>query len=388
MGEGRQEPAVSLDVSAVPLEPAGAGRYTIELARALASRGELALTLVCRRDDAGRWATVAPGARLVPRVWTSRPARLAYESLAMGRAVGSLDHPRIGVHHGPHYTMPKAMAGVARVVTVHDLTFFDHPQWHQSSKVAFFRRAIARACSDADALICVSDEAARRLGELMRPRPPVFVIPHGIDGSRFRPATDGAADSRLVEAAGIHASAEFVLHLGTIEPRKGLVELVAAFGPVASKRPDLLLVLAGHRGWGAAELRDEVSARRLTSQVRELGYVPEEAVPALMRRARVVVYPSHEEGFGLPALEALACGALLVTTAGTAMAGFAKEAAFLARPGVVSDLTALMEEALSLGHDERERRRALGLGVAGEHTWDKAATAHVGAYMAACERAR
>ncbi len=137
MTAGRLE--LSLDVSAVPVRPGGAGHYTIEIARGLSAREDIALTMVSRRGDEGRWRVVgARGGRVVGAVPVRRPGRLVFEQARFPALLGSLG---VDVHHGPHYTMPER-APVPCVVTIHDCTFFDHPEWHVRSKALLFRRAI------------------------------------------------------------------------------------------------------------------------------------------------------------------------------------------------------------------------------------------------------
>jgi glycosyltransferase involved in cell wall biosynthesis len=378
--------AVSLDVSAVPDQPAGAGRYVVEIVRALGrlegSDERLDLTLVARRGDRVRWGDLAPMARLVDPVPSARPVRLAYERLLLGSELGRLTPP-VEVHHGPHYTLPGSLGTIGKVVTIHDLTFFDHPEWHERSKVPVFRDAIKRAARTADVLVFVSEATARRFGSLFRARGETVVAPHGVDPERFAPVPDG--DDRYLASLGLGRSRPYVLHLGTIEPRKGLVELVAAFGELVSSKPDLDLVLAGIPGWGAAEIDRAIADRGLAARVHRLGWVPDEALPALLRSAAVVAYPSHEEGFGLPALEALACGARLVTTAGTAMSEMAGEAAWTAPPSPrgAGALAEVLARALGAEPDEVARRRALGLERARSHSWRSAAESHVAAYRLA-----
>ena len=173
-----------------------------------------------------------------------------------------------------------------------------------------------------------------------------------------------------------------VAFVGTLEPRKGVASLVAAFDRVAETQREAILVLGGQLGWGLAAVEQALAAARHGDRIIRTGYLPDAAVPALLRRSTVVAYPALEEGFGLPALEALACGASLITTEGTAMAEMAQEAACLVRPGDEADLTDALALALEQGTEAPEvvRRHALGLSVAAEFTWAASVAKHVGAY--------
>lgn len=378
--------STSLDVSAIPVRPAGAGRYVLELVRALGALDSIALTLLCRKGDSERWGRLAPSSRLIDSVWAARPLRLAYEQGRLGSVIARLTDPEIAVHHGPHYTFPRGLGRIGSVVTIHDLTFFDHPEWHVRSKVPFFQRAIRRAAAEADVIVCVSATTADRLGVLLAPRGLVMIAPHGVDHERFRPdPSPDRSDAALLEQAGCPSGLEFVLHLGTIEPRKGITPLVEAFDGIAEAHPNLELVLAGINGWGSAEVERAIAACGHRGRVRRLGYVHDDAVPALLRRARVVAYPSYEEGFGLPALEALACGALLVTTAGTAMADVAGPAAWTTPAGDPVTLAAALDAALRASPSEISSRCADGLERAAAFTWERAAAVHVEAYRAAAK---
>jgi glycosyltransferase involved in cell wall biosynthesis len=364
-----------LDVSAVPERPVGAGVYVLELARALAATGEADLHLLARQDDASRWRRLAPDAACHPLVPPARPARLAWEQ-ARGPAVAR--RLRVDVWHGPHYTLPLRLDAPG-VLTVHDLTFFDHPEWHERAKVAFFRPMIRAAAARAAALVAVSPATARRLGEVLRPASPVLTIPHGVDHTRFFPAPAGdPTDLAALRRLGLRPP--YLAFVGTLEPRKAVPTLVAAFSRLG--RPELRLVLAGRDGWGTEEVRAAVAASGVATRVLRLRWVPPEALPVVLRQAEAVAYPSLEEGFGLPALEALACGAPLVTSAGSPMAELAGEAALAVPPG---DPDAL---ALALGRllEDEElagRLRRMGPEVAGEHTWEESARRHLEAYRLA-----
>jgi glycosyltransferase involved in cell wall biosynthesis len=393
-GSGSDILRLSLDVSAVPANPVGAGRYTIHLTEALERRGDVALTLWCRRGDGGRWGAVtrsdldlparaASGA--VPTVRAvapkGRPGRLVWEQV---RLPGLLAGSDAQVHHGPHYTMPER-ARLAKVVTIHDLTFLDHPEWHERSKVRVFRRAIRSAARGATGLICVSATTAARLEELCHPIGRVFVIPHGIDHGEFRPGEPFAgADGEVLGRLGV--TPPYIVFVGTLEPRKAVPDLVAAFDRMAEGHRELSLVLAGGDGWGLADIERSISSARHGDRVVRTGYVPDNAVPALLRQAAVAAYPSVEEGFGLPALEALACGTPLVTTAQTAMAEVSGDAGVLVPAGAVGDLAEALEAQIAGGPEVEDRRRR-GIERAGSFTWEECAEKHMEAYRWAAGRA-
>ena len=175
-------------MSAVPARPGGAGQYTLALARGLARHPGVTLTLVARRGDGARWDE-SGAARLRAEVPSSRPGRLVFEQVGLPAL---LREAGVSVHHGPHYTMP-ARSPVPCAVTIHDCTFFDHPEWHLRSKAAFFRRAIRRAALQAGALICVSQVTAERLHACVPVRAPIVVAPHGVDHTRFTPTEPSRA---------------------------------------------------------------------------------------------------------------------------------------------------------------------------------------------------
>jgi len=368
---------IGIDVSAIPAEPRGAGRYVVALVRALSQRGVIDLHLATRRGDSQRWSALAPHADIRAVVPDARWARLAWEQTMAPRFVQRWG---IAVHHGPHYTMPER-AKVPKVVTVHDLTYFDAPELHERSKVALFTRAIRIAARKADAIICVSEQTAARLDSLLAPDCPVFVVRHGIDGDLFTADGDEVADTALRAGAGVTGS--YLLFLGTLEPRKDVATLVEAFNLLAPDHPGLSLVVAGGTGWANQRFDEAVAASPAKDRIVRTGYVADAVVAALLRGATAVVYPALIEGFGLPALEALACGAPLVTTRGSVMDELTAGAAWLAPPSSPVDLAAAIDEVINGSRaTEVGSRRALGLDVAANFTWDATAAGHERVYAA------
>jgi glycosyltransferase involved in cell wall biosynthesis len=368
-----------LDVSAVPDRPVGAGVYTIAIARGLDAESGVDLHLSARRDDEERWPRVAPGASVYAVAPPRRPARLAWEQVGAPKLASRVAPD---VWHGPHYTLPLRI-DVPTVVTVHDLTFFDHPEWHERSKVLFFRSMIRAAVARADVVVCVSNYTAARLRAHCDPRGEVVVIPHGVDHERFKPVTDPSADLAALAVHGI--APPFVAFSGTIEPRKDVPTLVRAFAGVARDVPGLRLVVAGGDGWGADATRDAIAASGVATRVLRPGYLDNATIAALFRRAEVVAYPSLEEGFGLPALEAMASAAPLVSTRGSAVEEVVGDAALLVDSGDVAALRAALARVL---HDDAlaDKLRTAGPARAANYTWERSVAGHIDAYRRAEKR--
>jgi glycosyltransferase involved in cell wall biosynthesis len=267
---------------------------------------------------------------------------------------------------------------VPTVVTVHDLTFFEHPEWHERGKVVFFRPMIRAAVNRAAVIIAVSDDTAERLRRIALPTGAIVVAPHGVDHERFSATVDPRDDAIL---ASIGIRAPYVAFTGTIEPRKGLPTLVDAFARIAHEHRSLRLVIAGADGWGSDEVRDAIAASGVSTRVLRPGYLPEAAIAPFFRRAEVVAYPSLAEGFGLNALEALACGAPLVTTTGSALDEVVGDAALAVAPGDSEALADALRDALR--PEVAQRLRAAGPPRAAGFTWERSIERHLEAYRLA-----
>ena len=235
----------------------------------------------------------------------------------------------------------------------------------------------------------MSERTAQRLSELCAPTGRVFVVPHGVDHDRFRPEAGSSPEGPRPQAATDHQHLErlgvrppYVLFLGTLEPRKAVPDLVAAFDRVADPHgahAGVSLVLAGQPGWGTEAVQRAIGEAKAAGRIVCTGYVPDDAVPALLRHAAVAAYPALEEGFGLPALEALAVAPLSSPRRGRPWPRSPIGAAVLVTPGSVPELAAALDGVLRGGAEVQERRR-LGFAVAGAHTWEASAAHHLSAY--------
>jgi glycosyltransferase involved in cell wall biosynthesis len=273
------------------------------------------------------------------------------------------------------------LAAVPVVVTMHDATFFSDPGLHLPGKVRFFTAWTKLSARRARRVI-VPSEATK--SELLRHAglgsDRVAVIPHGVDSAVFRPPTSSEV-ARLRSRLGLRDDETFVAFLGTLEPRKNASLLVRAWGSATQAGLDrMTLVLAGARGWDQ-ELDRAIADLPAGRRVLLTGYLPAEDLPALLGAAELVVYPSTGEGFGLPVLEAMACGAAVLTTPRLSLPEVGGDAVAYTEP----ELGSLRESLVGLlGNGEaREALRRRARERASEFSWVASAEQHARAYRAA-----
>lgn len=368
---------VLVDATAVPPDRGGVGRYVDALLPALAALG-IDLVVAAQQRDAAGLGELVPAATVVPvpSAVERRPLRLVWEQTALPALLRRLG---ADVLHSPHYTMP-VVAGTPVVVTLHDATFFSHPELHSPVKARFFRAATRRAVRQAAGLVVPSEATAREVRRFVGGAPARFhVAHHGVDSAVFRPCADDEV-ARVRRGLGLEGRS-YVAFLGTLEPRKNVPALVRGWErAVTARRDPPALVLAGGRGWDE-EVEPAVAAVDPGLTVLRPGYLPLEDLAPFLAGAEVVAYPSLGEGFGLPVLEAMACGAAVLTT---------RE---LSLPEVGGDAVAYcgtedasIAEALGRLLDDPVRRRSLAAAArerASRFTWEAAARVHLRAFEAA-----
>lgn len=304
------QPRVLLDATAIPANRAGVGRYVEEIARELSQR-RYPLALVCQARDGDHFRSLAPNAKVVaaPSSITSTAARLAWEQTQLPRMAHRM---RVDVVHSPHYTMPLA-SSVPVVVTLHDATFFSDPAVHIPAKRYFFRTWTSISLRRAAECLVVSQASADELVTWAgADRRRLTVAPLGVDRAMFHPPTQAE-----IAAAAAHldlTGRRYVAFLATLEPRKNVPALIAGFSAAVADLPDPpALVLAGAPGWDEG-VDPAIAAAPGHLTIRKPGYLPLEMLRGYLAGSELVCYPSLGEGFGLPVLEAMACGAPVLTT--------------------------------------------------------------------------
>jgi glycosyltransferase involved in cell wall biosynthesis len=309
---------VGIDVSPLVQTRAGTARYL----RALLDRNDYE-----RLAFAGRTRL----ATLVRDVY--------WYPLALPRAARKR---RVDILHCPTFRAPLSTA-MPLVVTVHDLAVLRHPGMFNQWSRHYSRLAVPRVAQAARLVIAVSEFTRRELVELLRvPEERIRVIPNAV-AAPFAPE-------------GPRVEGDYVLAVGTLEPRKNLARVVEAAKQIGAE-----LRVVGARGWGTVGVNG--------AGVRWLGFVDDDELAALYRGARAVAYPSLYEGFGIPVLEAMACGAPVVTSAGGATEEVAGNAAVLVDPRDTTAIATGIEEAAARASELREK----GLARAREYSWDDVA---------------
>jgi glycosyltransferase involved in cell wall biosynthesis len=395
---------VCIDVSAAVHQRAGLGRYAQELVKGLvdSGRGEASsresslintaaaantpidqpalrdaspLHITAFYHQRGEAHLDPPIGRL-PRLTTRlsvRPWRLT-TALAYFTHIG-MDRmfPDVDVFHATEHLLPR-LKHIRSVFTLHDLIFQFDPDSHKPLNIAFLKTMMPRFLRAADAIIAVSECSKRDAMRLYNiPAQKIHVIYEGVD-PKFTPITD--LDRLAQVRTKYHLPERFILHVGTIEPRKNLPLLFE----VAAQTKEHVVV-AGKLGWLTEPILAKVKELGVEDRVTFTGFIDDDDLPALMSAATVLAMPSKYEGFGLPILEALACGTPVVASNAASLPEVGGDAVLYAWPEDVRSWTHLLTLAL----DDIELRgwlREKGLRQAAKFRWDTMARETLEIYRA------
>lgn len=258
------------------------------------------------------------------------------------------------------YLRPKQMKTVA---TVHDLAVHKYPEQFQYRDWALLHVFSAYVARQADVLIADSHATAQDIAHYYGRTEKVYVVHLGLNHEQFRLPT------REEKAAARALHTPYMLYVGQIQPRKNLVRFVEAFEEVHEVHPELSLVIAGGYGWLQQPIVDRIKRSKIHDKIILTGVVPDALLPALYWHAEAFILPSLYEGFGMPILEAMACGCPVVTSNVSSMPEVAGDAAVLVDPTDTYSITHGIYQALARKEELKQR----GLARAQEFSWDKTA---------------
>jgi glycosyltransferase involved in cell wall biosynthesis len=354
----------------------GVSRYIDRLLAHLASElPEDTATAIIGQQVEPNWPGIptltAPVAAGSPR------QRIQWEQL---RLPGAVRRGGFDLYHGTVNTLPLQPMKLKRVVTIHDLAFLRFPEQVTRKRYTYLKAMVATSARAADAILVPSQATADDVQLLLkRPAGQIHVTPLGVD-AHFKPAS-----AEMI--AQVHATyglnRPYLLTVGTIEPRKNLQRLIGAF---ALMKDDIEhdLILVGPQGWLTDEIEAAIQASALGDRIKRPGFVGDAGLVALYSGADSVVVPSIYEGFGLPVLEAMACGAVVVTSNISSLPEVAGDAAVLVDPLDVESVADGIRRSLS-DQGLRKRLQAAAIERARQFTWQRTAALTADAYRSILE---
>ena len=374
---------IGIDYTAAVNQGAGIGRYARQMTDALLALDQeneyLLFVPAAKSSSAGSVAAALPSqanVRLVRLPLSERALVALWHRVRLPLPI-ELFGGRLDVFHSPDFALAPVLKA-RTLVTVHDLSFRRVPECFEPALLAYLNRVVPRSVARADIVLADSESTRRDAIELLHlPPERVQVVYAGVD-SGFGRVTD------LVHLEAIRDKyslpPRFVLSVGTLQPRKNYTRLIEAFARL-SGLGDVHLVISGARGWLYADIFHRVEELGLSSRVHFPGYVNEADLPSLYTMAEVFAFPSLYEGFGLPPLEAMACGTPIVVSRASSLPEVVGEAACLIDPLNVEEIAAALQGLLD-SPASRSRLAALGLAQAGHFTWSSAARRLLDLYRA------
>jgi len=370
---------VGFDATPAVRQGGGIGRYTRELLRAVADvdqNTQFRLFYTAPGDSAAHTLPALPANFLVRRlpfddIWLARVWHRARAPIPVDWITG-----RIDLFHSPDFTLPPTSRATRTLLTVHDLSFIRDPESAVPVLRDYLNKVVPRSVARADHVLADSLATRADLVELYdTPPEKISVLYCGVN-EVFQPVRDAEA-LRAVRTRYHLGEAPFIVAVGTLQPRKNYPRLIQAFAQLGEREANL--VIAGGKGWMYDAVFAEVERLGLGERVIFPGFVADDDLPALYSAARVLAYPSTYEGFGLPILEAFACGTPVVTSTASCLPEVAGGAALLVP---ATDVPALAE-ALRLAYGDtavRDRLIQAGAIRARQFSWKDSARQLVGLY--------
>jgi glycosyltransferase involved in cell wall biosynthesis len=256
------------------------------------------------------------------------------------------------------------------VLSIYDATLFLYSHYHPRTRLLAIRMMLPLAARRAAAVITISQSARQDLQKVLTIAPEKIHVVYGAAPQNFEPVENPDLLARIRQKYQLPE--QFLLYVGTLEPRKNLYRLVNAFRRLKEQGQPHKLVLAGPWGWSMNGFRQQIEELELGESVQMLGYIPAEDLPGLYSLATVFVFPSIYEGFGLPPLEAMACGTPVLSSRNSSLAEICGDAAYLVDPLDEESLVAGMQKVLG-DRSLREELGEIGRRRAAEFSWERAA---------------
>lgn len=359
---------MNIAINTLPLykTKVGMGRYVVELINRVPLSDQKNQYIIYISQENKTFFTIpTPNVtpQTVPALFTFPLLKIVWEQLFLPF---SLRKNAVDLYHAPGFVLPFwKPKGMRYIVTIADMTFFTHLSYHTFFKKIYFQSCIPSSLKKADAIIAISENTKKDIIELQRINPEkIKVTLLGVD-ALFRPMTVQKYTATL-KKYNIHG--HYILFVGMLEPRKNVEGLLHAFSQLKDRK-NHVLVIVGKKGWMYEKIFSLVKKLQLEQNVVFTGYVPDEELPALYSAATCFVYPSFYEGFGIPVLEAMACGCPVITSNNSSLKEIAGNAAFFIDPKNTEQIAEKIQVLLN-SPKEREKRKDEGMKQAKKYTWD------------------
>jgi glycosyltransferase involved in cell wall biosynthesis len=368
---------IGIDITAAVSQGGGIGRYTRELVQALTRAGRKDApfhyhlfsarrpTPPPTRDTLPEGSNVSYREAQLSAKWLYRLWYLLRVPLPVQRFTGEID-----LFHSPDFVLPPVRGSIPTLVTVHDLSFAHYPETFTPALLRFLNGAVPRSVQRATHVLADSEATCADLIEIWNTPPEKISVLYSGVHSRFHPIADEAKLARVQQKYGL-AGKPYLLSVGTVQPRKNYRMLIRAFSSLADQWPHNLAI-AGGNGWLFDETLAEAERHGIGARVHFLGFVDDEDLPALYSGATIFLFPSLYEGFGLPPLEAMACGAPVMVSDASCLPEVVGSAAIQLPASDEEAWRAALAELLR-DNIRRSHMVAAGFIRAREFTWEKAA---------------
>lgn len=352
---------IGIDARLTYYRDGGISTYIRRLIQALeAQQTDSNFTIFHSRKDSQRISHQFDYAKL----WT--PAHHRIERLALSVELAWRD---LDVFHSPDF-IPPYRAAKKHVITVHDLTFLHYPNYLTADSRRYYNNQIETACHHADAILAVSEATKSDLIHMLNvPEGKITVQPHGA-GEQYHPMTHDETETVRVK---LDIPRDTILHVGTWEPRKNIIGLLKAYKLLLHDIPDAPpILLVGRRGWLFEEVRAEIEALGISDHIIWRDNVTDKQLPAVYNMASALVSPSFYEGFGMPALEAMACGTVPIVSNRSSLPEVVGDVGLLVNPDEPETIADALHKALT-DSQWREKQSKAALDRSALFTWEHSA---------------
>lgn len=361
---------IGIDARLTYYRDGGISTYTRQLINALQQLDEHNQYTVfhSRKDDRRISKQFARAA-----LWTPAHHRIERLALSVELVWRGLD-----VFHSPDF-IPPYRAAKHHIITVHDLTFLHYPEYLTADSRAYYNDQIEAACHHADHILAVSEATKNDIVEMLKiDAAKITVQPHGVN-PQYRPMTSD--ETEPIQQA-LNLPSEYILHVGTLEPRKNIIGLLKAYQLLLNQLPDAPpMLLVGRKGWLFEQTHAAMDKLNLGDKLIWRDDVTDAQLPAIYNMASVLVSPSFYEGFGMPALEAMACGTIPIVSNRSSLPEVVGDVGLLINPDDPSDIANAMHHALT-DSAWRDAMQTQAIARAEHFTWERSAQIALKTYTA------